>query len=145
MHRYLHPLAFFASVLLMIGLILSGAVNALACRQGCSPSGTDVRVRVALALLAPGILLAVAAWDIALTAQLLRRSWRAAAALFGLPLVFWTALLISTPSFRIPGLGAGSAGGLVTALTAGAFTLFTLTCILFVVPTPSESSPRPAM
>jgi hypothetical protein len=144
MHRFIHPLSFFAAFLLLVGLILNGAINGLICREGCASPGTaDLRTHLALALLGPGLLFAIAAWNIALGAHF-RRSWRAGAALFCLPVIVWVILLTAAPALGIPGLGAGRSNGLITAITVGALTLFTVASILFVLPAPAENATHPS-
>ena len=118
MRRFLHPLAFFAAALLLLGLVLDGAANALVCGSDCPTTVTDLRLRVALALLIPGLALALAAWDIAVTLLVLRRSWRACALLFSLPLAAWITLLAAAPAFGLPWLGLDRANGAVTAISS---------------------------
>jgi hypothetical protein len=45
MVRFLHPLAFFSVILLLVGLIVVGADNVVLCANGCSPSVSDLRAQ----------------------------------------------------------------------------------------------------
>lgn len=146
MQRFLHPLALFASILLLAGLVgtlfVNGIANAAVCLDGCSSGVSYLRVRLALLFLVPGLLLGVAAWDIAMTTLALWRAWRALGALLGTPLLVWIVLIVIAPA--IPTVGVGRLdnahdNGLLVALEAGALTLWVLTSILFILPT----KPRP--
>ncbi len=149
MRRYLHPVAFFAVVLLLAGLLvtllINGIANAELCRGGCSPAIAELRLRLALVCLAPGIVLGVITWDSSMTLLILRRDWRAAAALLGIPVAVWVVLLRvapAIPTVGVRGLGDAHANGLLAALAAGAVMLLPLACVLFVLPVPSDRAAR---
>jgi hypothetical protein len=139
MVRFLHPLAFFAAALLLIGLVVIGAANSLLCADGCSSTTSDFRTLLSLALLGPGLGLGVVAWDLAFTASITRRAWRTGGLLFGIPVLVWVALLAIAPTLGIPALGEGRSSMLATAIQSGALTLLGLMSVLFVLPTPATT------
>jgi hypothetical protein len=131
MQRFVHPLALCAVVLLQLGLIANGIANAYFCLDGCT-SGAS-RTRFALLLMGPGIVVAIAAWDLALSALAVRGAWRSSLVLFGVSVAGWAVLLRIAPTLGVPGLGEDRVSSPITALETGALVCWVLMCGLFVL------------